>query len=87
MNGIYRFGDFRLDSGRRLLSRNGDPVVLTLKAFDLLPALLDSRDRLLSKDELLQKVWPETFVEEGILRYNVSMLRKALGGESTPFRF
>jgi DNA-binding winged helix-turn-helix (wHTH) protein/TolB-like protein/Flp pilus assembly protein TadD len=82
MNGIYRFGEFRLDSGRRLLSRNGDPVVLTPKAFDLLLTLLDSRNQLLSKDELLEKVWPETFVEEGILKYNVSVLRKAFGGES-----
>jgi hypothetical protein len=47
MNGIYRLGEFRLDSGRRLLSRYGDPVVLTSKAFD----------RLLSKDELLEKVF------------------------------
>src|SRR5215831_13350592 len=79
MNEIYRFGEFRLDPSKRLLSRNGEPVELTPKAFDLLLALLANRERLLSKDELLEKVWPGTFVEEGILKYNVSVLRKALG--------
>src|ERR1041385_2017279 len=82
MNGIYRFGEFRLDPARRRLSCQGEPVVLTPKAFDLLLTLMENRDRLLSKDELLEKVWPGTFVEEGILKYNVSVLRKALGEQN-----
>ena len=57
-------------------------MVLTPKAFDLLLTLMENRDRLLSKDELLEKVWPGTFVEEGILKYNVSVLRKALGEQN-----
>src|ERR1041385_6034017 len=82
MNGIYRFGEFRLDPARRRLSCQGEPVVLTPKAFDLLLTLMENRDRLLSKHELLEKVWPGTFVEEGILKYNVSVLRKALGEQN-----
>ena len=82
MNGIYQFGEFRLDPTRRQLSCRGEPVLLTPKAFDLLLALLENRGRLLSKDDLLEKVWPETFVEEGILKYNVSVLRKALGDQN-----
>jgi DNA-binding winged helix-turn-helix (wHTH) protein len=73
------FGPFSIDLGERVLRRDGRPVPLTPKAFDVLAALVEQPGRLISKDELLQKVWPDTFVEESNLAYNVFALRKALG--------
>jgi len=73
------FGPFSIDVGERMLRRDGRPVPLTPKAFDVLAALLEQPGRLISKEELLQKVWPDTFVEESNLAYNVFALRKALG--------
>lgn len=75
---FYVFGPFRLDPGNRLLLRDGQPVPLTAKVFDLLLHFVENRDRLLTKDEILQRVWPDSFVEEGNLARHVSMLRKAL---------
>jgi Tol biopolymer transport system component/DNA-binding winged helix-turn-helix (wHTH) protein len=74
-----QFGPFSIDVRERVLRRHGHPVPLTPKAFDLLAALVDQPGQLISKDELLQKVWPDTFVEESNLTYNVFALRKALG--------
>ncbi len=79
MNRIYQFGEFTVDAGERLISRAGEPVPLTHKAFDLLVVLLERRGRLVDKDEIFKLVWPGTFVEESNLTYNISMLRKALG--------
>ena len=73
------FGPFSIDLGERVLRRDGRPVPLTPKAFDVLAALLEQPGRLVSKEDLLQKVWPDTFVEESNLAYNVFALRKALG--------
>jgi eukaryotic-like serine/threonine-protein kinase len=73
------FGPFSIDLAERLLRRDGQPVPLTPKAFDVLAALLEQPGRLIAKEELLQKVWPDTFVEESNLAYNVFALRKALG--------
>jgi TolB-like protein/DNA-binding winged helix-turn-helix (wHTH) protein/tetratricopeptide (TPR) repeat protein len=78
---IYQFGPFRLDAGDRLLLCNGCPLALTPKAFDLLVLLVESNGRLLSKDELIHKLWPETFVEEVNLAQNISLIRKVLGAE------
>jgi DNA-binding winged helix-turn-helix (wHTH) protein/Tol biopolymer transport system component len=74
-----QFGPFFLDVRERVLRRDGQPVPVTPKAFDLLAALAEQPGRLISKEELLQKVWPDTFVEEANLAYNVFALRKALG--------
>ncbi len=74
-----RFGPFLIDVRERVLLRDGQPVPLTPKAFDLLAALVAQPGRLISKEDLLQEVWPETFVEESNLAYNVFALRKALG--------
>ena len=74
-----QFGPFLIDVGERILLRDGEPVPLTPKAFDVLVALLDKPGQLISKEDLLQKVWPETFVEESNLAYNIFALRKALG--------
>jgi len=76
---ILEFGPFSLDERERLLRRHGQPVPLTPKAVDVLLALIERPGRLMTKDELVQRVWPDTFVEEANLAYNVFTLRKALG--------
>src|SRR5215475_2784991 len=75
----YRFGQFTLDSRKRTLSRADSPVSLTPKAFDVLFFLVQNPNRLVTKEELLQAVWGDTFVEEGNLAQHISHLRKALG--------
>lgn len=75
----YEFGRFRVKSDERLLLRGQDLVSLTPKAFDILLTLLENDGRIVPKDDLMKKVWPNTFVEEGNLTQNVSLLRKALG--------
>jgi len=76
---FYEFGRFRLKSDERVLLREEELVPLTPKAFDILLALLENDGRIVRKDDLMKKVWPHTFVEEGNLTQNVSLLRKALG--------
>ena len=73
------FGPFRLDRAERLLTRGGQPVALTPKAFDLLVYLVDRAGRLAEKRELMAALWPDTVVEEANLAYTVSAVRKALG--------
>ena len=75
---LYEFGPFRLNPGERLLLRQGRPVPLAPKAFDLLVLLTQSPGRLLEKQVIMEALWPDTFVEEANLAYNVSTLRKAL---------
>ena len=75
----YEFGGFTLDVAERRLSRDGAPVHLSPKAHEVLVALVRERGRLVTKDELLARVWPDAFVEEGILSVHVSSLRRALG--------
>jgi len=75
---IYAFSEFRLDPARRLLTRDGETVVLHSKAFDLLLVFIENHDRLLLKDELLECVWEGQFVEENNLAVQVSALRKVL---------
>ena len=76
---LYEFEAFVLDPAERRLLRNGVPVPLTPKSFDLLVALVEKSGHLIEKSELLARVWPDQFVEEGSLSFNVSELRKALG--------
>jgi TolB-like protein/DNA-binding winged helix-turn-helix (wHTH) protein/Tfp pilus assembly protein PilF len=75
---LYEFGPFRLDPAERSLLRDGKAVPLTPKTFDLLLLLVQNRGHLLKKDDLIERVWPNTFVEEANLAQNVSALRKAL---------
>ncbi len=75
----YAFGPFRLDVRRRRLFRDDDPVPLTPKAFDTLVVLVQCAGRTVSKDELMQQVWPGTTVEENNLTQAISRLRKVLG--------
>ncbi|HKG97118.1 MAG TPA: transcriptional regulator, partial [Pyrinomonadaceae bacterium] len=76
---FYEFGPFRLDPLKRRLLRDGEPIRLTPKAFDLLLALVEESGRTIEKDELLDKVWPGTAVEENNLNQNITALRKSLG--------
>ena len=75
----YEFGPFSLNAGKRLLLRNGEPVPLAPKVLETLLALIENRERVVTKDELLKQVWGDTIVEEGGLTRNVSVLRKILG--------
>ena len=86
MSDLYCFGQFVLDPGRRTLSRADSPVSLTPKAFDVLLFLVQNPNRLVTKEELLQAVWADTFVEEGNLKQYISHLRKALGDNSEDTR-
>src|SRR5258708_235765 len=76
---LYRFGQFALDSRKRTVSRADSPISLTPKAFDVLLFLAQNPNRLVTKEELLQAVWGDTFVEEGNLTQYIYHLRKALG--------
>ena len=78
----YLFGPFVLDSRKRTLSRADSPLSLTPKAFDLLLFLVQNPNRLATKEELLQAVWGDSFVEEGNLTRYISHLRKALDDNS-----
>ena len=78
-NNTYEFGRFQLISADRVLLREGEPVALTPKVFDILLALVENGGRVVEKDDLMKRVWPNTFVEEGNLTQNISLLRKALG--------
>jgi Tol biopolymer transport system component/DNA-binding winged helix-turn-helix (wHTH) protein len=76
---LYEFGPFMLDPAERVLKREGQPVPLTPKAFELLVVLVENGGHLLGKKDLMEAVWPDSFVEEGNLTFTVSSLRKALG--------
>jgi DNA-binding winged helix-turn-helix (wHTH) protein/pimeloyl-ACP methyl ester carboxylesterase len=79
----YEFGPFRLEVDERRLLRGNEPIPLRGKVFETLCALVESQGRLLTKEELLQSVWPNTAVEENNLNHTVSVLRKALGERAT----
>ncbi len=83
----FEFGEFRLEPELRRLSRDGQPVALTPKAFDTLVALVEWRDRVAGKTELLQRLWPEHVVEENNLTQQIFTLRKALGDGPEGARF
>jgi TolB-like protein/DNA-binding winged helix-turn-helix (wHTH) protein/Tfp pilus assembly protein PilF len=73
---LYEFGPFRIDSVERLLFRGQDVIPLTPKAVDTLLALVSNRGRVLEKEELIKLIWPDSFVEEGGLARNISVLRR-----------
>ena len=75
---FYEFGPYRIDSANRLLLRSGEAVVLKAKAVDTLLLLLDRAGEVVEKEELLAKLWPDSFVEEANLTQNIYVLRKAL---------
>ncbi len=84
---IYEFGDFRLDISERVLLRDGTPVVVTPKVFDLLCLLVENHGHLMEKDRLIKSLWPDSFVEEANLNVNVSALRRVLGESPTESQF
>jgi TolB-like protein/DNA-binding winged helix-turn-helix (wHTH) protein/Tfp pilus assembly protein PilF len=84
---FYDFDRFRLDAKRRLLTRDGEPVAIKPKALDTLLLLVQQRDRLVEKEELMTRLWPDTIVEEANLTQNIFVIRKALGEAPGEQRF
>jgi Tol biopolymer transport system component/DNA-binding winged helix-turn-helix (wHTH) protein len=84
---FYEFGSYRVDPDQRLLWRGDQPVSLQPKAFETLLVLIQSGERVVLKDELMNSVWPDTFVEESNLAQTVSVLRRALGEKGGEQRY
>src|SRR6185369_54347 len=78
---IYEFGPFRLDAAEQMLTRGGEPVPLAPKVVETLLVLVERAGHLVTKDELMAKLWPDTFVDESNLAQYVFRLRRILGGE------
>lgn len=76
---VYEFGPFRLDTGEQRLLRDGQPVPLFHKAYETLLVLIEHECQTVSKQQLFDRVWPETFVGEATLAQNISTIRRALG--------
>jgi DNA-binding winged helix-turn-helix (wHTH) protein/TolB-like protein len=83
----YQFGPFVLDTVQHTLLREGQPVTLTPKTYDTLLLLVRNRGRMLSKEELMTSLWPDSFVEESNLTQQVSMIRRALGDSASEPRY
>jgi adenylate cyclase len=75
---VIGFGPFLLDPGKRTLSANGTPVAISSRAFDILQMLIEQRDRVVAKDEIMDRVWPNMFVEDNNLAVHISALRRML---------
>ncbi len=84
---IYEFGPFRLEPMEHLLLRDSHPVPLAPKVFETLVVLFERSGHLVEKEELLNLIWPEVFVEEANLARRVHTLRKALGEEHNGHRY
>src|SRR5262249_50084683 len=84
---LYEFGPFKLDRDERVLLRDGKPVPLSPKAFEVLLVLVENCGHVVAKDELMNRVWADAFVEEGNLKVTVSLLRKALDEAATERRY
>ena len=78
---IYEFDHFRIDAEEGLLWRDGHVVPLAPKAFEMLVLLLENNGHLVKKEQLMERIWPDTFVEEANLTNNISLLRRVLQGE------
>lgn len=85
--GIYEFADFRLEVSEQVLSRDGETIQLTPKAFDLLVVLVQNPKHLLTKDELIRALWADSFVEDANLNVTISALRRALGEKPSENKF
>jgi Tol biopolymer transport system component/DNA-binding winged helix-turn-helix (wHTH) protein len=81
-NQLYEFGEFRLDTGEKILTCGDSPVELTPKGFELLCVFVENHGRLLQKDELMEKIWADSFVEDSNLTFNIRQLRKILGDDA-----
>lgn len=76
---LYEFGPFSLDTFKRRLLRDGEPISLTPKALDTLVALVENCGKTIEKDDLMKKVWPDSVVEENNLNQSITALRRSLG--------
>src|SRR5207244_9412345 len=76
---LYDFSVYRVDESERLLLRGDEVVPLTPKAFEMLLVLVESSGHVLTKEEMMKRVWPDTIVEEANLSHNIYKLREALG--------
>jgi DNA-binding winged helix-turn-helix (wHTH) protein/TolB-like protein len=85
--GFYEYGSFRLDPVEHRLTRNGIAVPLAPKAFELLLFLVQNQGRLLSKEQIMETLWPGSFVEEANLTVSISVLRKVLGEKEGNLRY
>src|ERR687887_1639752 len=83
----WLFGSFRLDPDNARLWRGAQAIALTPKAFEVLHYLVTHPDRLVTKDTLLDAVWPETAISEAVVRIAISELRRALGDTAQAPRF
>ena len=84
---VFRFESFQLDVEERRLLRSGELVPLRAKVFDTLCLLVENHGRLLRKDELMQRLWPDSVVEDNNLDHNISKLRSALQDGSNGQKF
>jgi DNA-binding winged helix-turn-helix (wHTH) protein/Flp pilus assembly protein TadD len=84
MDRTYEFGEFRLDASKRMLIRGGDEVHVSPKAIELLVLLVESGDRVVTRAEIMDRLWQDTFVEEGNINFHISNLRRALGQNGKP---
>src|SRR5580700_10678483 len=84
---LYEFGPFRVDPARETLLKAGVAVPLTPKTFQILLVLVRHGKEIVTKDDLMKTVWPDTFVEEANLSRNIFMLRKALGETAQDHRY
>ncbi len=78
----YEFGEFHVNTNKRLLLRNGDSVALTPKVFDTLLYLLQHQGEVVEKSELMRAIWPDTAVEENNLSQNISMFAPIFWGRT-----
>src|SRR5215210_428041 len=76
---IHQFNDFSIDTEQKVLLRGGKAVPLAPKVFETLLALVENHGRIVLKEELMKRLWPDTFVEESNLTFNIQQLRKSLG--------
>src|ERR1043166_4532484 len=84
---FYDFGNFRLDPSEKLLLREGETIPLTPKVFETLKLFVENPGRLIEKDELMQRLWPDRYAEESNVTFNIRMLRTALGDDKAKPRF
>ena len=84
---VYEFGPFRIDAVKRVLWRDGELVQLTSKSLDTLLVLIEHQGQVVTKDDLMKTLWPDTVVEENNLTQQISMLRKVLGERVNEHRY
>ena len=87
INHFYRFGEFTLDADQKVLLRQGKPLLLAPKVLETLLTLVQNSGRIVEKEELMTRLWPDTFVEESNLTYSIVQLRKTLGDDARRPRY